>query len=189
MQSSKQILRLLTQHRLSRLSLLQKNAVNSAPVVMFKKYCSSDAILPPNPEGVEKSYPEKIRQIVTDISKLTLIEVTDLNDLLKKTLNIQDTPMMAMGAMAAAAAPAEEEEEVATKKEKSSFTVKLMKFDTSKKIQIIKEIKSLVAGMNLVQAKKFVESAPQNVKADIGKEEAQKLKEALEAVGGVVELE
>ncbi len=47
----------------------------------------------------------------------------------------------------------------------------------------------ITSGMNLVQSKKFVESAPQVVKADISKEEAEKLKAALEAVGGTVEVE
>lgn len=42
---------------------------------------------------------------------------------------------------------------------------------------------------NFVQAKKFVESTPQVVKKDISKEEAEKLKAALEAAGGVVEFE
>ena len=53
--------------------------------------------------------------------------------------------------------------------------MKLNKFDPAKKVAIIKEIKSLVEGMNLVQAKKFVESAPAVVKADIAKDEAEKL--------------
>ncbi|XP_064651135.1 large ribosomal subunit protein bL12m-like [Lineus longissimus] len=188
MQSSRQIMRFISPLRLSRFSLLRKS-VQAAPVVVLKNNCSTDALLSPSHEGMEKNYPEKIHQIVGDISKLTLLEVSDLNELLKKTLNIQDTPMMAMGAMSAAAAPVEEEEEVATKKEKTSFTVKLIKFDASKKIQIIKEIKNLVAGMNLVQAKKFVESTPTNVKTDVGKDEAEQLKAALEAVGGEVELE
>ncbi len=43
--------------------------------------------------------------------------------------------------------------------------------------------------MNLVQAKKFVESAPQVVKADLPKEEAEKLKTSLAAVGAEVEIE
>jgi large subunit ribosomal protein L7/L12 len=66
----------------------------------------------------------------------------------------------------------------------TSFTVKLNKFDPARKVAIIKEIKALVEGMNLVQAKKFVESAPAVVKADIAKDEAEKILAALEAVGG-----
>lgn len=71
----------------------------------------------------------------------------------------------------------------------TSFTVKLMKFDEKQKVALIKEVKSLLEGMNLVQAKKFVESAPTIVKSDIGKDEAEKLKEALTKAGAVVEVE
>ncbi|CAG2106503.1 unnamed protein product [Medioppia subpectinata] len=148
-------------------------------------------IQPPAASIDDKQYPEKIVKIVADISNLTLIEVSDLNQLLKKTLNIADTPMMAMGAMPmAAAAPAEEEEEeVASKTVQTSFTLKLNKFDDTKKVALIKEIKAVVEGMNLVQAKKFVESVPQIIKANLPKDEAEKLKTALEAVGGVCAIE
>lgn len=83
-----------------------------------------------------------------------------------------------------------------------------MKFDDKQKVALIKEVKNLLEGMNLVQvsilpmlimfqvvissylikwlqfqAKKFVESAPTVIKADIGKDEAEKLKEAFTKVG------
>ncbi|CAG7706157.1 unnamed protein product [Allacma fusca] len=146
------------------------------------------------PLGQDKVYDPKLARIVDEISKLTLLEVADLNELLKKTLNIPDTPMMgpmAMGAfnLGAAAAPAAEEEEVAApKKVQTSFTLKLMKFDDTKKVPLIKEVKNLLEGMNLVQAKKFVESSPTIIKADIDKEEAEKLKAAFEAVGATCEI-
>merc|ERR1712073_203552 len=88
----------------------------------------------------------------------------------------------------AAAAPVEEEEEQAPQVIQTSFTVKLNKFDAAKKVAIIKEIKNLVEGMNLVQAKKFVESAPAVVKSDIAKDEAEKIQKALEAVGAVCKI-
>ncbi|KAL1457647.1 hypothetical protein WDU94_007854 [Cyamophila willieti] len=112
----------------------------------------------------------------------------DLSSLLKKQLNLPDAPMMAMGAFAAApaAAPVEEEEE---KIVQSLFTVKLVKFDDKQKVPLIKEIKTLIEGMNLVQAKKFVESAPAVVKADVTKEEAEALKIQLAKVGGEVSFE
>merc|ERR1719391_2002635 len=127
----------------------------------------------------DKVYSEKITRIVEDISGLNLLEVADLN--------ISDAPVMMAGAAApapAAAAPVEEEEEAAPQVIQTSFTVKLNKFDAAKKVAIIKEIKNLVEGMNLVQAKKFVESAPAVVKADIAKDEAEKIQAALQAVGG-----
>jgi large subunit ribosomal protein L7/L12 len=140
--------------------------------------------------SLEKVYSEKITKIVDDISTLNLLEVADLNALLKARLNISDAPVMMAGAASAPVAKVEEEEEAAAPVAvQTSFTVKLTKFDPAKKVAIIKEIKSLVEGMNLVQAKKFVESAPAVVRADVAKDEAEKVKEALIAVGGECEIE
>ncbi|CAL8073958.1 unnamed protein product [Orchesella dallaii] len=142
-----------------------------------------------SPVGEAKVYEPKIVKLVEEISQLTLLQVADLNELLKKTLNIPDAPMMgAMAFAAPAAAAAEEEEAAAPQKVQTSFTLKLMKFDESKKVPLIKECKSLLEGMNLVQAKKFVESAPCVVKADISKDDAEKLKTALEAAGATCEI-
>ena len=101
-------------------------------------------------------------------------------------LSFSDAPVMMSGgpvASAPAAAPAEEEEAEPAAAVQTSFTIKLDKFDEAKKVALIKELKSQMEGMNLVQAKKFVESAPAVVKADIAKDEAEKLKTALEAAG------
>uniref|UniRef100_A0A914X7H6 Ribosomal protein L7/L12 C-terminal domain-containing protein n=1 Tax=Plectus sambesii TaxID=2011161 RepID=A0A914X7H6_9BILA len=68
---------------------------------------------------------------------------------------------------------------------KTTFAVKLVKFDDTKKIALIKEIKAIVPNLNLVQAKKFVEGAPKLIKEDLGKDEAAELKKKIEAVGGV----
>lgn len=152
----------------------------------------SDAIATPPLDGAPKQYPPKIQQLVNDIASLTLLEVSDLNELLKKTLNIQDVGMMPMGAMAASAVPAAqvvEEEEAPVKKEKTHFTVKLTEMKAADKVKLIKEVKNCMQGLNLVQAKKLVESLPQEIRANVSKEEAEKLKAALEAAGGTVLLE
>lgn len=176
-----------------RLSTLSSNQLASSSSLVQRRPFTIDTIPPPTFEGEAKRYAPKIEKIVTDISQLTLLEVADLNELLKKTLNIPDAPAMMFSSAAgqAAAKPAEEEEVEAApvKAEKTLFTVRLMKYDDTKKVAVIKEIKNLVAGMNLVQAKKFVESVPQTVKADISKEEADKLKATLEAVGGLIEID
>ena len=65
----------------------------------------------------------------------------------------------------------------------------LIKYLTHIKVALIKELKNQLEGMNLVQAKKFVESAPAMVKSDMSKTEAEDLKKALEAAGGDVEIE
>ena len=82
-----------------------------------------------------------------------------------------------------------QEEDEAPKTVKSSFTIKLTKFDDKQKVALIKEIKAIIPGTNLVQAKKFVESVPQVIRADISKEEADQLKEAITKVGGEVAIE
>ncbi|CAH3143560.1 unnamed protein product [Porites lobata] len=144
----------------------------------------------PRPDDAVKEYPDKIKSIVDEISKLTLIEVADLNELLKTTLKIEAAPMMPMmGAMPMSPAAAPETEAEPAKAEPTEFTVKLTQFDAASKVKLIKEIKNLVQGLNLVQAKKFVEELPQNVKEKASKEEAEEIKKVLEAVGGTVEIE
>ena len=84
---------------------------------------------------------------------------------------------------------ADDEEEAAPKKVQTAFKVKMTKFDDKQKVALIKEIKGIFDGMNLVQAKKFVESVPTIVKEDLSKEEAEKLKETLTKIGAVIEIE
>lgn len=152
----------------------------------------SEALAVPPLDNAPKEYSPKIQQLVNDIASLTLLEVSDLNDLLKKTLNIQDVGMMPMGApaVAAVAAPAAAEEEAApAKKEKTMFLVKLTDLKGADKVKLIKEVKNCIQGINLVQAKKLVESLPQDIRENVSKDEAEKLKAALEAAGGTVVLE
>ncbi|XP_068435055.1 large ribosomal subunit protein bL12m [Clinocottus analis] len=148
----------------------------------------SDAIATPPLDGAPKQYSAKIQQLVGDIASLTLLEVSDLNQLLKKTLNIQDVGMMPMAASAQPAAAAEEDE-APVKKVQTHFTVKLTELKAADKVKLIKEVKNCIQGLNLVQAKKLVESLPQEIRANVAKEEAEKLKASLEAAGGTIVLE
>ena len=166
-----------------------------------------EPIQAPQMDGEKKIYSQKIQNIVTEISKLTLIEVSDLNQLLRQTLNIKDVAMFSGGgpnaggnsaaAEAAAAKKKKEEEEEAAAAEaaatpvqtKSSFKVKLVKYDETKKVALIKEVKSLNENMNLVQAKKFIEAVPQIFKDNMGKDDAEKLKAQLEKVGATCVIE
>lgn len=151
---------------------------------------AAEAIPIPTPDGIEGPANPKLLAIVNEIAKLNLLEVSELSTLLKKTLNLPDAPMVAYGSgPAGAAAPAEEEEEVAPKIVQTAFKVKLVSFDDTKKIVLIKELKSLMEDMNLVQAKKFIETAPAYLKEDISKDEADQLKAALEKVGAVIEIQ
>ncbi|XP_065899926.1 large ribosomal subunit protein bL12m-like isoform X1 [Dysidea avara] len=151
---------------------------------------ASEQPLPIPQDDTTKNYSQNIQRLAEDISQLTLLETSQLNELLKSKLNIQDVPMMAAGVMPAAAGTIpEDEKEEAPKEEQTKFTVKLLKFDDGAKIKLIKEIKGIIEGVNLVQAKKFVEELPQTVKQSVSKEDAAALKERLEAAGGVVEID
>ncbi|CAI5443977.1 unnamed protein product [Caenorhabditis angaria] len=145
------------------------------------------------PSSEDRQISPKIAGLVDEIASLSLLDVSDLNWALKKRLNIPDQPLMSAAAFAmpaAAAAPtaAAAEEAASDVPQKMTFTVKLTKFDDTKKIAIIKEIRNCVPGLNLVQAKKFVETAPVNVKEDLGKAEAEELKSLLEKAGATIEI-
>lgn len=58
---------------------------------------------PPPPLGTDKPVSPKIDKIANDITALNLLEVAELSDLLKKRLNLPDTPIMPIGGFAASA--------------------------------------------------------------------------------------
>ncbi|XP_075231583.1 mitochondrial ribosomal protein L12 [Lycorma delicatula] len=171
-------------------SAVKNSSLQKCRCIFGVMHLSTETLRVPPSEGQpgdEIVYSPKVESLVAEITKLTLLEVSELSTALKKRLNLPDAPVMAMGA--AFAAPASVEEEEAPKVAvQTSFTVKLLKFDDKQKVALIKEVKNLLEGMNLVQAKKFVESAPAVVKADIPKDEAEKLKEAFAKVGGECEI-
>ncbi|KAI7852417.1 ribosomal protein L7/L12 C-terminal domain-containing protein, partial [Circinella umbellata] len=139
--------------------------------------------------GTSATVDPKIANIVDQIETLTLLQTSELVSQLKTRLNIQDIAMpvgMPMGGMPGAGAPAAAEEEKPA--EKTEFNVKIEKVDASAKAKVIREVKNL-AGLSLVDAKKFVESVPKVLKETVPKEEAEKLKKALEALGATVQLE
>jgi large subunit ribosomal protein L7/L12 len=80
-------------------------------------------------------------------------------------------------ASAAAAAPA-----------KTTVDLKLMSFDDKMKLKIIKEVRSIVVGLGLKEAKELVEGAPKVLQKDLKPEAAEELKEKLQALGAVIEL-
>ncbi|BAO38265.1 39S ribosomal protein L12 [Kluyveromyces marxianus] len=164
--------------RASRLGLVRYQS--SAAAVNGGANAAAPAATPVDP---------KIAQIVQDISKLTLLETSALIQELKTQLNIPDISFPAAGAgTPAAAAPAEEAKEEEVVEEKTIFSIKLESFDAKSKPKIIKEVKNLL-GLSLVEAKKFVESAPKVLKENVAKEDADKVKAALEGLGAKIVLE
>ena len=116
-----------------------------------------------------------IEQLVNDLSALTVLEAAELAKALEEKWGVS-----AAAPVAAAAAPA------AAAIEKTEFTVVLMAAG-DKKINVIKEIRA-ITGLGLKEAKDLVEGAPKEVKADVSKDEAAKIKKQLEDAGAKVEL-
>jgi len=120
-----------------------------------------------------------LQKIVKDLSSLTVLEAAELAKLLEETWGVSAAAAVAVaaGPAAAAAAPVEE---------KTEFTVVLAAIG-DKKIEVIKEVRA-VTGLGLKEAKDLVEGAPKPVKEGIAKDEAEKIKAALEKAGARVEL-
>ena len=122
----------------------------------------------------------KIEKLVDDLSGLTVLEAAELAKLLEEKWGVSAAaPIAAMAAPAAGAA-------AAPAVEKTEFTVVLASAG-DKKINVIKEIRA-ITGLGLKEAKDLVEGAPKEVKADVSKDEANKIKKQLEDAGAKVEL-
>ena len=122
----------------------------------------------------------KLEKIVEDLSALTVLEAAELSKLLEEKWGVSAAAPVAVAAAgpAAAAAPAAEA--------KTEFTVVLADAGANK-INVIKEVRA-ITGLGLKEAKDLVEAAPKEIKADLPKDEAEKIKKQLEGAGAKVEL-
>jgi large subunit ribosomal protein L7/L12 len=123
-----------------------------------------------------------IEKIVEDISKLTAIELSDLKKALEEKFDVtaaapMGMPMMMPGIGAAAAEPVEE---------KTEFNVVLAS-SGAEKLKVIKVVRE-ITGLGLKEAKDLVDGAPNTVKENAPKAEAEDIKKKIEEVGGKVEL-
>jgi large subunit ribosomal protein L7/L12 len=119
-----------------------------------------------------------LQKYVEDLSKLTVLEASELVKLLEEKWGVSAAAAVAVAAGPAAAA--------AVVEEKTEFTVILAAIG-EKKIEVIKEVRALT-GLGLKEAKDLVEGAPKAVKEGVNKDEAEKIKATLEKVGAKVEL-
>ena len=124
------------------------------------------------------------KEIVAAIKGMTVMDLTDLIKTLQDEFGVSAAPV-AVGAVSAAA-PGSQAAEVAAEEEKTEFTVVLNSIG-EKKIEVIKAVRE-VTELGLKQAKDLVEAAPQVVKESISKEEADTMRQKLEAAGAVVEI-
>jgi large subunit ribosomal protein L7/L12 len=122
-----------------------------------------------------------LEKIVDELSSLTVLEAAELAKLLEAKWGVS-----AAAAVAVAAGPAGGAAAAAPVEEQTEFTV-ILAAAGDKKIEVIKEVRAITA-LGLKEAKDLVEGAPKPVKEGVSKEEAAKIKAALEKAGAKVEL-
>jgi large subunit ribosomal protein L7/L12 len=123
-------------------------------------------------------------QILDAIASMTVLEVSELVKKMEEKFGVSAAAPVAVAAVGAAPGA----EATAAEEEKTEFNVILKAFDDSKKIAVIKEVRSLT-GLGLKEAKELVEGAPKPLKEGVSKEDAAKIKESVTAAGGTVEIQ
>ena len=122
-----------------------------------------------------------LEKIAEDLSNLTVIEAAELSTMLEEKWGVS-----AAAPVTVAAASPGAEGGGDTAAEKDSFDVVLASIG-DKKINVIKEVRAMT-GLGLKEAKDLVEGAPNTVKEDLTKDEAEQIKAKLEEAGATVEL-
>ena len=127
---------------------------------------------------------DKIKKLVDDIGKLTILELSELVKAIEEKFGVEAAaPMMMAGPAVAAAGGADAG---AAAEEKTEFDVELSVIG-EKKIQVIKVVRELT-GLGLKEAKDLVESAPGKVLEGISKDAAEEAKKKLEEQGATAEV-
>ena len=124
--------------------------------------------------------PEKFQKLVSEIEKLSVIDLAELVKVLEEKFGVSAAAPMMMAAAAPAAAGAAAEEE------KSAFNIELTDSGATK-INVIKALRE-VTTLGLKEAKDMVDGAPKIVKEGATKEEAATIKKKLEEAGAKVTL-
>lgn len=121
-----------------------------------------------------------IKKLAEELTKLTVLEVNELKNVLKDEYGIEPAAAAVAVAGPAAGGAAEAEEE------KKEFTVQL-KDAGGQKVAVIKAVKE-ITGLGLGEAKALVDDAPSAIKEKVSKDEAEETKKKLEEAGASVEL-
>jgi len=121
-----------------------------------------------------------LNAIAEQLSSLTVMEAADLATLLEEKWGVSAAAPVAVAAAGGGGG------EAAAAEEQTEFDVHLIGFG-DKKIQVIKEVRG-ITGLGLKEAKDLVEGVPTPLKEGLPKEEANEIKEKIEAAGGQVDI-
>lgn len=126
---------------------------------------------------------KKTDELLSTFEEMTMLELKDFLDAFEEKFDVTASAPMAVAVAPAAGGDGDAD---AGAEEKDEFDVVLTAAGSAK-IQVIKEVRGLTS-LGLKEAKDLVDAAPSNVLEGVDKETAEKAKEAIEAVGGSVEL-
>ena len=121
-------------------------------------------------------------KVLETLGKMTVLELVELKNAIEEEWGVSAAAPVAV----AAAAPAGGGGDAGAAEEKDSFDV-ILTAAGDKKIQVIKVVRA-ITGLGLKEAKDVVDGAPAPVKEGVTKDEAEKIKAALEEQGGKVEI-
>ena len=122
-------------------------------------------------------------ELLDAFKELTLIELSEFVKEFETTFGVTAAAPVAVAASAAPATPSGDG--AAPEEEESDEVDVVLEAAGDKKIQVIKEVRSLTS-LGLKEAKDLVEAAPKPVLEKVNKEAASKAREALEAAGATV---
>ncbi|MEO5691163.1 MAG: 50S ribosomal protein L7/L12 [Candidatus Saccharimonadales bacterium] len=122
-----------------------------------------------------------VKKLALELTKLTVLEVNELKNVLKDEYGIEPA-----AAAVAVAGPAGGDAGADAAEEKSEFTVTL-KDGGAQKVAVIKAVKDLT-GLGLGEAKALVDNVPSAIKEKVSKDDAEAAKKTLEDAGASVEL-
>lgn len=124
----------------------------------------------------EVEVPAKFKKLVEEIEAMSVLELSELVKVFEKKFGVSAAAVAVAGPAAGGAAAADEG--------KSTVNVELTDGGAAK-IQVIKVVKE-VLGLGLKEAKDLVDGAPNMLKENASKEDAEDLKKKIEEAGGKV---
>ena len=135
-------------------------------------------------EQKEVEIPAKFKKLIEEIEKMSVLDLAEFVKALEERFGVSAVAPMVAPAVNAGAGS--EGGKTADAEEKSVFSIEL-KDSGSQKINVIKVVKE-ITGKGLKEAKDIVDAAPQVIKENLKKEEAEEIKKKLEEAGATVEL-
>src|SRR6476659_5934419 len=123
-------------------------------------------------------------ELMDVFKSMTVLELNDFLKAFEEEFGVTAAAPVAVAAVAGGGGGGGGE---AAAEEQDEFDV-ILTAAGDKKIQVIKEVRAIVSGLGLKEAKELVDSAPKPVLEKVSKEDAVKAKAQLEEAGASVEL-